>query len=480
MPHSLDLIVDNSSRTPAYRQLYQQIRARIESGEISAGTKLPKIRDLAQELGIARNTVETAYRQLGLEGYANAKRGVGYRVEELDFSIRESQREQARDNAGIRARYSRHSNPLGDSFGCRFDFSYGNRDFQHLPLALLKSFADQALTEDSPENAAVYIDPFGLPELRTCLAKRANEAREMHCIPENIVLQPGTQSALHAIVSLFPREERRIAMENPGYDAARAEFEQRATLIVPIPTHGGDGIFLRNLEKSGARLVFLTPSNQFPLGHIMPLATRLKVIDWAKRNNAYIIEDDYCYEYRYGSSPIPSLHSLCPSRVIYLGTMSKILTPAIRLTYVVLPPRLTERWEEINRFRFCPIPWLDQEMLRLFMQSAEWRRYERSTVNLYRKRHDTLIESIGKEMGNRVDILGSDAGLHILLGDKQGRDEKTLIELARANNVRVYDTKRYWMGEPHLDRDYVLVGFSQIAEDDIPEGVHRLTQAWYG
>lgn len=480
MPTHPSLTIDHESTTPAYRQIYQQIRESIETGEMPAGTKLPKIRELASELGIARNTVEAAYKQLGLEGYAKGKRGVGYVVEDLDFSIADSKSEQKEANSASRANYSRHVNPLGDSFGCRYDFSYGNRDPQSVPLALIKVFADRALGEHDPAGSSTYIDPFGLPELRKCLAEHVNETREMHCVPENVIVQPGTQSALNSIISLFPYEERRIAMENPGYDAARLVFEERASHLSVIPTYRGMNALLRGLEESEARLVFFTPSNQFPLGYIMPLATRLKIIDWAKRTDSYIIEDDYCCEYRYGSSPIPSLHSLCPSRVIYMGTMSKIFTPAIRLSYVVLPSKLAERWDEVHRYRFCEVPWLDQEMLRLFMESPDWKRYEHSTFNLYRKRHDLLIASIQKEMGDKVTMVGTDAGLHILLGDNEKRDQRELISLAREQDVRVYETDRYWLGKARPMSNFVLVGFSSMQEKDIPEGIRRLAKAWYG
>lgn len=480
MAEALDIVIDREAAEPAYRQIYQQIRSQIASGAIAAGATLPQIRRLAKELGVARNTVESAYRQLNLEGYAYGKRGVGYLVEDLDFSIAEPRSQQVESSRLTSTAFRRHSSPLGDDLGCAYDFSYGNRDERSLPIALIKSFADEALTGADLSGAATYIDPFGLPALRTCIAKRLNATREMHCVPEQIVLQPGTQSALHAILSLFPQGERRVAMENPGYDAARSVFQDRASHVTPIAAYRNRNVFLRDLEDSDARMVFLTPSNQFPLGDIMPLAVRLKVIEWAKKSDAYIIEDDYCCEFRYGSSVIPSLHSLCPSRVIYLGTMSKILTPAIRLTYVVLPPNLIKHWDEAHRYRFCALPWLDQEVLRLFMESDEWSRYERATVNGYRKRHDLLMACIQKEMGDNVRVLGANAGLHILLGDNEKRDQNELINLARDNDVRVYGTDRYWMGTSRPMRNYVLVGFSQISDERIPEGICRLAGAWYG
>ena len=476
----VDIRIDRNSVIPAYRQIYQQIRHQIAAGSIPAGALIPKIRDLAASLGVARNTVEAAYRQLSLEGYAHGKRGIGYVVEDLDFSVVEAQLpEQDAAPASVHLPAHRKS-PLGDSLGCRYDFSYGNRDYLRIPTGLLKTFAVEALDEEDLTGAATYIDPLGLPALRACIARKLNATREMHCQPEQVIMQPGTQSALHSVISLFPLEQRSIAIENPGYDAARKVFQERASHITALPAYRGGRVLLRALEDCDAKLVFLTPSNQFPLGHIMPLATRLKVIDWAQRHDAYLIEDDYCCEYRYGSDAIPSLHSLCPDHVIYLGTMSKILSPAIRMSYLVLPPALMERWDDVQRYRFCALPWLDQEMMHLFMSSPEWARYERTTVNSYRKRHDALIASIHEYLGDKVRIVGADAGLHILLGDGEKRDQSELINLARSHDVRVYGTNRYWVGSARPMRNYVLVGFSQIREEDIPEGIRRLGEAWYG
>lgn len=476
----VDISIDRDSGVPAYRQIYQQICSQIAAGSIPAGALIPKIRDLATDLGVARNTVEAAYRQLSLEGFASGKRGVGYVVEELDFSSVERQLSSESPASTTVHLPAHRKSPLGDSLGCRYDFSYGNRDPSGLPTGLLKSFAADAFDEADLTGAATYIDPLGLPALRTCIARKLNATREMHCQPDSVVMQPGTQSALYSVLSLFPFEQRSVAIENPGYDGALRVFQSRATHITALPAYRSGHNLLRVLEDCDAKLVFLTPSNQFPLGYIMPLATRLKVIDWAKRHDAYLIEDDYCCEYRYGSDAVPSLQSLCPSRVIYLGTMSKILSPAIRMSYLVLPPALMERWNDVHRYRFCALPWLDQEMMCLFMNSPEWTRYERSTVNRYRKSHDTLIASIRKELGDNVRIVGVDAGLHILLGDNEKRDQSKLINLARSHDVRVYGTDRYWVGKARPMRNFVLVGFSQIREEDIPEGIRRLGEAWYG
>lgn len=477
----MDISIDRSGKTPAYRQVYLQMRKDIESGSLKAGDKLPKIRDLAHDLGIARNTVEAAYKQLSIEGYAFGKRGTGYIVEELNLSILDACK--ASENADDDPRSSHDARPrrepLGNSFGCTYVFSYGNRTSDKLPISTLKTLIDRTLSQEDLTEAASYIDPYGLPDLRRQFSSHLHKTRDIVCSYEQVILQPGTQAALHKIVSVFRHDKRPIALENPGYNAARKVFEERAEAITPIPVSKGQDAFIDALRASNAKLVFLTPSKQFPLGFIMPLSTRLKVIEWARETGAYIIEDDYCYEFRYNSQPVPSLRSLDPDHVIYLGTMSKVFTPAIRISFMVLPKKLQRHWDESSRFDLCSLPWLSQKTLALFMASDAWRRYVRTTVAMYKKRHDLLVKSIEREMGDKVTVMGVDAGLHLLIGDNEGRDQNELINLARENDVRVYGTSGFWAEESHPMRNFVLIGYSGIQDELIPSGISKLAHAWY-
>lgn len=477
---SLRIHINKDRRVPAYRQLYVQISTAIEYGEIPAGATLPKIRDLATKLGIARNTVEAAYKQLALEGYAKGRRGIGYIVEDLDFSVLEAE-PPAPDSRKLieQSETARTHDPLGSSLGCRFDFCYGNRRLDMLPIAGLKALADHALSGPASEDAARYIDSFGLHGLREQIARHLYSTRGIRCAPEQIILRPGTQVALSDLVRIFDETERVVAMEDPGYDAARYAFERAHCTIKPIPTHRGDAAFLAELGRSNARLAMVTPSNQFPLGFIMSLSTRLKLVEWAKDNEAYIIEDDYCCEYRYRSSPAPALRSIDAHRTIYLGTMSKILSPSLRISYIVLPVELLSLWNAAHAGEHCPLAWLDQEMLRAFMASDAWNRYVHATKNMYQRQHDQLVRCLRKEMGERIRIFGEDAGLHLLIEDTLGRSQEELIQLAFGNDVRVYPTDQYWASTPHPLKSLVLVGFSGIAYELIPEGVNRLAAAWY-
>lgn len=482
---TIGISIDRASSTPAYRQVYRQIAAQIREGKLVAGSYLPKIRNLAQELGIARNTVEAAYKQLALEGYATGKRGVGYEVEDLDLSPLASSRNPRKDvpiaGEDASAPTSPGRNPLGDSFSCRYDFSYGNRAPHDFPMHLWKQHADKVLTSDYAQVASSYMEPFGLPALRREVARYLGEMRNVSCDPDQVVLLPGTQTALQRICMLFSDGDKVLAMEDPGYDAAAEVFRGCGWELKPIPTHKSARTYVGTLESSGAHLLFCTPSNQFPLGYTLPISTRLELIGWAKRTDSFIIEDDYCCEYRYdGSSPIPSLQSLDPDRVIYMGTLSKVVSPAIRICYIVLPPALVTKWDRMLGHYFCPIDWLNQAIIHSFMTSNDWDKYVRATINHYHRKHDELMRAIDRELGDRVHLMGESAGLHLLVGDSWKRSQSKLIELARENDVRVYETHPYWMDKQHPMDNYVLLGFSSVAEEDIAPGIRALATAWYG
>ena len=200
----------------------------------------------------------------------------------------------------------------------------------------------------------------------------------------------------------------------------------------------------------------------------MSLSMRLKLIDWARKKDAYIIPKMITVvNSDMNQSPSPALRAIDKDNTIYLGTMSKILTPAIRISYIILPAALLERWNKRFPSDLCAVPWLEQEMLRLFLESNTWDRYERSTVNTYRKRHDILARSLKSEMGDLVDVLDEGAGLHLLVVDKFERTQEELIELARRKSVRVYPTDQYWTTDTRILKSSILIGFSKITEEEI-------------
>lgn len=483
--------LDPNAGQPLYTQIYEALRADIKSQALPAGSKLVPIRRLAQDLHVSRNTVETAYTQLALEGYVKARSGSGYIVNDMHFSTMLEAHEAAKrrqellhDRLHDENRFA--DEPFNAPREAPFDFTYGDRPKNSFPAKIWRTLTNEALFA-AENKTSCYGDGLGEPELRREIAKRIKATRGVHCIAEQIVIQPGTQAALTNLLALFDPAHDSIALEEPGYNGARAVFENLGFDITPVPVQdeagtpsGRTGGFSEALEQSGAKLVFCTPSNQFPTGDIMPLCMRLSTIAWAQEHDGYILEDDYCREFRYDSRPIPSLQSLDDhERVVYMGTFSKVLSPALRISYLVLPFPLLRRWRKAYANYYCPVPWLSQYTLYLFMREKHLDRYARAAAADYGKKCNLLTESLQREMGGRIEILGGSAGLHLLVRTLDGRGQDELIRTAAAKGVRVYGTRDYWMNPSIANHEYVLIGFSSIEEAHIAEGVRRLAKAWF-
>ncbi len=240
-------------------------------------------------------------------------------------------------------------------------------------------------------------------------------------------------------------------------------------------------MFRADLEASGARLAYLTPSSQFPTCSVMPTDTREAVLKWAERHDAYLLEDDYCRDFRYRERSLPPLASMDRrGRVIYMGTFSKSLSPALRINYLVLPEPLRDRWREAFASSYSPVPWLNQQVLARFMTDGSWDRHLRRVQAKNRRKYETLTRVLRATMGNDVEMLENGTGLHLLVRVRDGRPQDELVRQAAEADVAVYPTKKYWTDPARHVSSTVLVGFSSIAEDDIEPGIRALAAAWFG
>ena len=479
--------IERHGDEPLYTQIYRSIKTDIRTGLLRPGDRLVPIRQQAQLLNVSRNTVEAAYLQLVTEGYVRGRVGSGYVVDDVDFSelaeLGGYQSPEERVKANQVPDFA--SDPYSDLPPCDFDFTYGNQPHDSFPARKWKSLMSEALT--SVDNrSSQYSDGLGEPALRREIARHVKAASGTVCQPEQVVIMPGTQAALTAICMLFDPATDAVAFENPGYDGARDVFKNLRFQLKPLSAFTGGQLdnnneFIEALHNSNAKLAFVTPSNQFPTGATMQILTRIRMLRWATDSDAYIIEDDYCREFRYRSQPIPSLQSLDRgNRVIYMGTMSKVLSPALRISYIVLPPKLLERWRNTFRSYYCAVPWLSQETLRLFMERGYWDSHTRSIVAARKAVNEVVMHCLNREMGDRVTIIGGEAGLHLLVSVNDDRSQEELIAAAAEQGVRVYPTKRYWDGEPLSYPNAVLLGYSSIGREAVPEGIARLRKAWFG
>lgn len=305
-------------------------------------------------------------------------------------------------------------------------------------------------------------------------------SRDIHCRPEQVIIQDGTQPALQNLLMLFDAKKDSVAMENPGYTGTRLVFERCRFDTIPCSVIDDEVQFADAVASSGAKLVYTTPSNQFPMGTVMTEEDRRRLLAWAYETDAYIIEDDYCYELNYRNKEQPALRTLDEhDRVIYMGTFSKSLSPALRINFMVLPDALLRRWRRCFDEAYSAVNWLTQEVLARYLESDRYSRHIRRVLLRNKRKYETLKDALTSYMGNRINVMEGGSGLHMLVEVKDGRSQDELITLARSVGVAVYDTDKYWMTHPHQLNSCVLIGFSAIEEQLIRPGIKRLAQAWF-
>ena len=462
---------DESSPLPYYQQIYEHFHKGIEKGAYPVRGKLPSIRGLAEELRCSRNTVEAAYQMLVQEGYVASRPGSGYVIQDISFLHADPEKPaDTKRSAGFAAPERK----------ARYDFTYGNLQAGTFPSLTWRTLTDDVLMSVGVEAIDAYGNASGEPALRSEIAWRLSMTRGISCKPEQVIIQGGTQASLQNLLMLFNPETDQIAMEDPGYDAVRKVMERTRFSIKYCDVVEGIDSFLTELEASRAKLIYVTPSSQFPTARVMELEGRQRLVRWAQNADAYILEDDYCREFRYHERALPPLHSMAPERVIYMGTFSKSVSPSLRINYLVLPEAMLERWNETFDQAYPAVPWLTQTVLARFLSEGHRDRHLRKQQNRNKRKHLALVEALREHMGERIELLENGTGLHVLVNVLDGRTQEELIAAALEHDVRVYDTNRYWMRKAHPLAGCVLVGFSAIPEEDIVPGVKALARAWFG
>lgn len=468
-------LLDKTSRMPLYLQLYHYVRKDIETGTLSAEQALPSIRQLAQHLGISKNTVEAAYGQLVAEGYIASKERGGYRVQPLDEliapSVVPSSNLRASLDARDRARLAKPQKP-------EFDFRYGDIAYDRFPHSVWRACMTEALASNHQEVLG-YGDPFGHPGLREEIARYVYQSRGVDCTTDQIYLCAGTQHAIGMLIQLLELQSAAIAMEEPGYDGVKSVFRHLGCPLLPIGIEQ-DGINVDQLQEAAgiAKVVYVTPSHQFPLGMVMPVQKRRRLLQWAAENDRFIIEDDYDSEFRYNSAPIPALKALDTNdRVIYTGTFSKSFLPAVRLSYIILPSKLLDQVRrKLGSYSQAASP-IIQQAVWLFMKQGHFARHVRRMRRVYHVRHKTLIDAIREQFGDRARVIGDCSGMHLLL-DVPGIATARLMELAELRGCRVYSPTKHWDTAGDCPPSYVMMGFAGLTEQQLKNGVERLKKAW--
>lgn len=484
------LSLDESSKKSLYEQIYAQLVEEITSGAYPPGSKVPSIRNLAESLQCSCNTVSAAYKLLIQEGFLISHPGSGFYVtdDEPFFERIRLERNFSETLDGTDAVCSAgdaDSTGLGrkaraDSAPITFDFTYRNLEPGSFPTLEWKALSDDILLSPIAVSCNFYTNSDGEYHLRKEIARQIAVSRDIHCAPEQLIIQAGTQAALQNLMALFDPDTDTVAMENPGYAGARAAFERCKFATIPCPVIGSETCFAEAVEGSGAKLAYTTPSSQFPTGSVMQPETRRRLLAWSHEADAYIIEDDYCHELNYRNKVQPALRTMDRhDRVIYMGTFSKSLSPALRINFMVLPDALLEKWRECFDEAYPAVNWLTQETLARYLESDRYARHIRRMLLRNKRKYETLKSALDTYMGGRVDVIEGGAGLHLLVEVRDGRSQSELIALGRAAGVEVYGTDKYWMTDPHPLESCVLIGFSSIEEQLISPGIKKLSQAWF-
>lgn len=463
-------ILDHTSPEPLYAQLSRQIRVRVLAGKMPPDSKLPSVRDLAAELSVSRNTVESTYLELHAEGFIYARPRSGYFVSAQD---RESVPPVSRSRPPAPVSPNPPDPPHQPLPVFRYDFHPARLDHERFPAPLWRKYYLESL-RDHAHDLSCYGDMQGHLGLRRCIQAYLERSRGVVCSPEQVVICAGLQHALGIVAGLHGPSRPRIAVENPGYFLPRSVLRNHGLEVVPVPVRSG-GMDLDALKQSGCAVAYVTPSHQFPLGHVMPVENRLKLVEWAKAAGHAVIEDDYDSELRYQGEPIPSLQGLSPDgNIFYMGTFSKILSPALRLSYMVLPQDMLSEYRRLFGEYQSSASLLEQSTLARFMKHGHWERHIRRVRTGCRKRHDALLRAIGRHFGDDADILGQGAGLHVVLRlSGISMSEEELVKRAGEAGIGLYPfshTLDGGSGDPGM----LLLGFGGMDPEELERGVELL------
>ena len=474
---------------PAYQQVYRALRETILTGRGAAGDRLPASRALAKDLGVSRTTILAAYEQLLAEGYVVARVGSGtFVAPQLPSGALTRDRTPARrPSPGAEPRLSRFGQrlrasqprrlyqPPPDGGRIRFDFVYSVPDLDGLSSEPWRRIASRRALHTPPDRLS-YGAPAGSRALRSEIAAYLARARGIEVAPEQVLFCSGVAQALDLTSRLLVDEGDGVVIEEPHYTGARRAFEGAGARLHGA-TVDADGLDAAELPDPGARckLAYVTPSHQFPTGAVLSLRRRLALLDWAEQSDAYVIEDDYDSEFRYSGRSIESLKGLDDQdRVIYVGTFSKTLFPALRAGYAVLPEPLVEPFRDAKWLADWSAPFLVQEALTEFLAAGEYERHLRRARTLYGRRRAAFVAALESALGDRAVYRDTQAGLHMLVALPGVAPERTrsLILSAREAGVGIYPARSFYLEPP--DRVELIMGFTRLAEDAIAEGVARL------
>lgn len=476
--------LDIRSPRPLHQQLYESVRSAILARQLRAGTRVPSTRSLAADLGVSRNTVLAAFDQLTAEGYLEGKTGSGTYVAGAlpDDLLSVRNRVRVRPAPAGSQRISRRGAALPERIaatgGRRRPFEPGLPALDLFPVRL---WARLVARQWSKHGAAMieslsYGEPAGLRRLREAVAQYIGAARGVRCDPGQVIITNGLQHGLEIAVRVLLDPGDAAWFEEPGFPAARATLAAAGARLVFVPVDDDGLDVAKGIERCPSpRLIYATPSHQFPLGVTMSVTRRLQLLELARRADAWIVEDDYDGEYRQATRPVPAIQGLdTAGRVIYVGTFSKVLFPALRLGYLVVPPALVETFIRSRALSGRTSPTIDQAVVADFIEEGHFERHIRRMRAAYRERQEALLAAAATHLAGLATVRPSEAGMHTIAW-LHGIDDATASRAAEEENIEAVPLSAF-CAEGRLP-DALLLGYGAVTPRQIRAGAEALARA---
>ena len=480
----LAVAIDQKSGQPLYRQIYSHVRQCILDGRLAPGARLPSTRQLAADLRVSRSTAVQAYEQLRAEGYIEGLGGAETRVSGAlpDSFVRAAPREADQSAVSLRSSLVPSARARATVSAMRRatpPFGLGPRAFRAgvpavdvFPVDTWGRIMARRWSR-TPARDLAYGDSFGYRPLREAVADYLRAARGVRCTADQVMITAGSQQALDLVSRVLLDPGDKVWLEDPGYHGARGAFTAAGANIIPVPVDqdGLDVMAGRTLAPD-ARLAFVTPSRQLPLGSTMSLPRRLSLLEWAVASRAAIFEDDYDSEFRYASRPLPALQGLDRAGcVLYAGTFSKVTFPSMRLGYLVVPPALVDVFGAARHFIDFHSPFLEQAVMTDFIVEGHFERHIRRMRAIYHERQVLLVNLARERLGGLLDVRPADAGMTVVGWLGGGLDDVATARAAERAGLHVLPLS------PLAVRPMppaLLLGYAGVRDDEIRDGVNRL------
>ena len=456
----ITIYIDRNQKISLFRQVYEKIRDHILSGFLKPGTRLPPTRRLAKELNLSRNVVMEAYDQLHAEGYIESSQG--------------SYTQVAKNTCyhGYSYKTPAMAGPEKKKAGYDIEFKTGIPDLNLFPRAAWGKYLKAAVMEAKDAELSYY-EPEGHLGLREELSAYLYRAKGIKADPSRIVITNGATQALSLAAGILQKEHCEAVIEDPGGYGVIQILEKAGYRLNPVMT-GSKGIVPSSIKMTQhIRMIYITPSHQFPMGSILPAASRIELLHLIRDRDIYIIEDDYDSEFRYDGPPIHPLKALDPEKVIYLGSFSKVLSPALRIGYSVLPAALVEQFKQKKHFSDAQSPMMDQIALMKFIKDGLFENHVHRMKKVYKRKRDVLVNVLLEEFKDSIRIYGENAGLHLVVEFKEtilpvnGRFEVC------HNGVFIHSVEKHCL-EKGRHENQLIFGYGNLSEQDIVSGIRKL------